>query len=180
MNYQIADAINDLSGHSWVLDDLMTFAARDLVFVAFALFGLRMLPVLRSRDWGRLLTAGATLGLAFGLGLVASQVYAEPRPFTSHHDIHRLISHAAGQSFPSDHATAAFALGFAMLVFVSRTWGQVLLALAVVIGLARIYTGVHYPGDILGSLIIVLLAVGVVELARRLYLQVSLRSAPSG
>jgi undecaprenyl-diphosphatase len=179
VNYQLADAINDLSGHSSLLDDLMSFAARDLIFVAFALFGLRMVPVVRSRDWGRMLRVAATLGLAFILGLAASQVYAEQRPFTTHHDIHRLISHAAGQSFPSDHATAAFALGFAMLVFVSRTWGLVLLGLAVVIGLARIYTGVHYPGDILGSLAVVLLALGIVELARRVYGQVgaSVRSA---
>lgn len=179
MNYQLADALNDLSGHSWLLDDVMTFAASDLIFIAFALFALRMLVVLRAKDWGRLGQVGATLGLAFVFGLLAAQVYSEPRPFTAHHDIHRLISHGAGQSFPSDHATAAFALGFAMLVFVSRAWGEVLLGLAVVIGVARVYTGVHYPGDILGSLVIVLLAVGVVEATRRVYVHASVRSGPS-
>jgi undecaprenyl-diphosphatase len=177
MNYQIADAINDLSGHSWVADDVMKIAASDLIFVAFAIFAVRMLLVVRDRHWATLVYVGATLVLAFGLGLVAAQVYSEPRPFTAHHDIRQLISHAAGQSFPSDHATASFAIGFAMLVFVSRTWGLVLLSLAVVIGFARVYTGLHYPGDILGSLIVVLLAVGIVQLARRVYGQASLRSA---
>jgi len=168
MNYRLADAINDLSGHSWLLDDAMKLAASGLIFVAFAFFGLRMLLVVRDRDWGRLVQVGATLLLAFVLGLVAAQVYAEPRPFTTHPDIHRLISHAAGQAFPSDHATASFAIGFAMLVFVSRAWGLVLLALAVIIGFARVYTGLHYPGDILGSILIALLAVALVELAIRL------------
>ncbi len=177
MNYELADALNDVSGHSWFLDDLMRFAARDLIFVAFALFAVRMVPVLRSRDWGRLLRVGATLGLAFGLGLLAAGLYAEPRPFTTHHDIHRLVAHAAGQSFPSDHATAAFAIGFAMLFFVSRAWGQLLLGLAVVIGLARVYTGVHYPGDILGSIVVVLLAVGIVELATRVLVRRPLHSS---
>jgi len=168
MNYQIADALNDLSGHSWLLDDVMTFAARDLIFVAFALFGFPMVPVVVRRDWGRVVQVAGTLGLAFVLGLVAAQVYAEPRPFTSHHDIQPLVSHAAGQSFPSDHATAAFAIGFAALVFVSRLWGGVLLGLAVVIGFARVYVGVHYPGDILGSLVVVLVALAVVELGTQL------------
>lgn len=168
INYEIAEAINDASGHSWLLDDLAKLAASALILVVFALFGLRMLLVLRDRDWSRLILVGTTLLLAFVLGLVAAQVYAEPRPFTAHHDIHRLLAHAAGQSFPSDHATASFAIGFAMLVFVSRGWGLVLLALAVVIGFARVYTGLHYPGDVLGSVLVALLAVALVELANRL------------
>lgn len=168
MNYQLADAINDLAGRSRALDDLMTWAAEYLIFVAFALFGLRMLIVARDRDWSRLVQVGATLVVSFVLGLMAAHLYAEPRPFTAHHDIRQLISHAAGQSFPSDHATASFAIGFAMLVFVSRAWGLVLLGLAVVIGFARIYTGVHYPGDILGSVAVVLVAVALVSVVTRL------------
>jgi undecaprenyl-diphosphatase len=168
VNYQIADAVNDLSGHSWLLDDLMTWAASDLIFVAFVLFGLRMLLVLRDRDWTLLVQVGATLLLSFVFGLVAAQLYSEPRPFTTHHDIRQLISHGAGQSFPSDHATAAFAIALGMLVFVSRAWGLALLGLAVIIGFARVYTGVHYPGDILGSLVVVLVALAVVGAASRL------------
>jgi undecaprenyl-diphosphatase len=119
----------------------------------------------KRRSWAVLAQVGATLGLAFGFGLVAAQLYAEPRPFTTHHDIRLLVSHAPGQSFPSDHATAAFAMALALLVFVSKAWGRLLLAMAVLIGFARVYTGVHYLGDILGSLAVVLLALAVVELA---------------
>jgi undecaprenyl-diphosphatase len=168
MNYQLADALNDLSGHVRALDDLMSFAARDLIFVAFALFVWAMVPVVRGRSWDQAVQVAATLGLSFVLGVVASHLYAEPRPFTTHHDIRQLVSHGAGQSFPSDHATASFALGFAVLFFVSRVWGQLLLGLAVVIGLSRVYTGLHYPGDILGSVLVVLLAVALVALATRL------------
>lgn len=176
MNYDLADAINDLSGRSWLLDDVMKVLASDLIFVAFALFGLRMLLVVKDRDWLRLGQVGATLVIAFVLGLVAADAHSEARPFTAHHDIHRLISHAAGQSFPSDHATASFAIGFAMLVFVSRAWGLALLGFAVVIGFARVYSGLHYPGDIAGSVLVVLLAVGIVVAATRVITQPSLRS----
>jgi undecaprenyl-diphosphatase len=167
VNYQLAEAINDLSGHLRALDDVMSFAARDLIFVAFAVFAGVLVPVVRQRRWHTAAQVALTLGLSFVFGLLAARLYAEPRPFTAHADIHRLISHGAGQSFPSDHATAAFALGFAVLFFVSRRWGQVLLGIAVVIGFARVYTGVHYPGDIVGSALVVLLACAVVALTTR-------------
>lgn len=165
MNYQLADALNDLSGHYWLLDQTMDFCAKYLIFVAGVIFALVMFPVLRRRDWWRLGSVGLSLVLAFGLGIVAANLYAEPRPFTTHPDILRLISHAAGQSFPSDHATAAFAIAVALLAFVSVGWGSLLFVVALVIGVARVYTGVHYPGDILGSLVIALVAVGAVYAA---------------
>lgn len=168
MNYQLADALNDLSGHLWPLDDLMTFLAADLIFVAALIFVLTLVPAVRRRDRGRLTQVIATLALAYAFGLLAAVLYAEPRPFTTHPDIHQLISHGAGQSFPSDHATASFAMAFAVLVFVSRRWGAVLLAMAVVIGVARVYAGLHYPGDILGSLIVAALAVAIVDVVPKL------------
>jgi undecaprenyl-diphosphatase len=168
MNYELTDALNDLSGQSRFFDDLMIFAAKDLIYLAFVLFALALVPVVRRRAWGVLTKVGATLGLAFVLGLLAAALYAEPRPFTRHHEIRLLVSHSAGQSFPSDHATASFAIGFAVLVFVSRAWGGLLVALAVVVGVARVYTGVHYAGDILGSLAVVLIALAAVSTASRL------------
>lgn len=165
MDYQLADALNDLSGHNWLADDVMVFAARDLIFVLFVAAGLALLPVARRRDWAALVRVAATLGVAFCLGVAAAHVYAEPRPFSAHADIHRLVTHAPGQSFPSDHATAAFAVALAVLFFVSQRWGWWLVAGAAVVGVARVYVGVHYPGDIAGSLAVALLAVSLVRLA---------------
>ena len=114
MNYQLADALNDLSGHFWPLDDVMIFAASELIFVVFALFASASCRWCAGGDWAPWPRGRARpLGLSFVFGLLAAQLHAEPRPFTTHHDIRLLISHAAGQSFPSDHATAAFAMGFA-------------------------------------------------------------------
>jgi hypothetical protein len=47
---------------------------------------------------------------------------------------------------PSDHATAAFAIAFAVGVFLHREWGVALAVVAVLIGLSRVWVGVHYPG----------------------------------
>jgi undecaprenyl-diphosphatase len=135
-------------------------------------------------------------GLAYALNLTWEQVMFEPRPFVSH-KVHLLISHAADASFPSDHTAWAFAvlgmLAFCMLppLVVARKQNQqqlgkpvpraallipvlliiVALVIACSIGFARVFVGVHYPGDILGGAIDGLLAAGIVTaLSRWLHL----------
>jgi membrane-associated phospholipid phosphatase len=63
----------------------------------------------------------------------------------------------SGFSFPSGHVTASIAVfGFlAVLLWRGRRYGWAILlgALIPVVALSRIYLGVHYPSDTLGSLI---------------------------
>jgi undecaprenyl-diphosphatase len=156
MNASLFSTINGWAGNR-LTDDLMVFAAEDLLFLVFVAFVVATSRAYRRRGLPVLIGTGLTLVLAFSFGLAASALHAEKRPFQSLH-VHLLITHAPGQSFPSDHATAAFALALATLVFLSRRVGAALLAVAVLIGFARVYCGVHYPGDILGSLLVSLLA----------------------
>lgn len=53
-------------------------------------------------------------------------------------------------SFPSGHAAsaAAFATGVALE---SKGWGAVVAPVAVAVAASRVYTGVHYPGDVLAG-----------------------------
>jgi len=99
--------------------------------------------------------------------LGAAALHPERRPFQTHH-VHLLLTHAPGQSFPSDHATAAFAIALATIAFLSRPAGSVLFILAALIGFARVYDGIHYPGDILGAFLIAVLALPIGLLATRL------------
>jgi undecaprenyl-diphosphatase len=152
VNASLFSTINGLSGNR-LADDLMIFAAKYLIVVAFITFAVAMSRTYRRRGLPVLVGPGVTLLLAFVFGLAAAALHTEKRPFQSQH-VHLLIKHAPGQSFPSDHATAAFALALATLVFLSRPAGAALLAVAVLIGFARVYCGIHYPGDILGSLLV--------------------------
>ena len=117
---------------------------------------------------------------ALALNILLGHLVFEPRPFVSHPTVvHRLIAHAADASFPSDHEAVAAAIAAVLVIAAllirgrerrnmpassatparAYTWpgrlASVFAALAVVIaaaiGLARIYVGVHYPGDILGG-----------------------------
>jgi undecaprenyl-diphosphatase len=141
-----------VTSHSWI-DGVVRFFAKD----AIALVGLGLLVLLvlqvRRRGLPAAVPTAVVLGVSFVLGLAAAAVYSERRPFQDHR-LHLLLTHDPGQSFPSDHATAAFACAIAALLLLSRRWGVVLLVLAFAIGTARVAAGVHYPGDILGSLLI--------------------------
>jgi membrane-associated phospholipid phosphatase len=71
-------------------------------------------------------------------------------------------------SFPSGHTTTSFALAFfAVLVFRGTRWawiGWLTLGYASLVGLSRIYRGVHWPSDVLGGIAAGALAAGLVYL----------------
>jgi undecaprenyl-diphosphatase len=63
------------------------------------------------------------------------------------HAVHPLIAHKPDASFPSDHATAAFAIAVAIWLR-SRTVGAVAIVFAALLAVGRVAVGVHYPGDV--------------------------------
>jgi undecaprenyl-diphosphatase len=166
VNYQLFHLINAAAGRWATIDDLMRFAAVDLVFLAFSIAGAVVLRALLVRRFRAVACFGATLALAFGLGWVLALTSNEQRPFQDH-PVHQLIAHGPGVGMPSDHATAAFAIAFGVMVFLSRAAGIALTPVAVLIGFARVWTGVHYPGDILASAVIAALATGFVYVVNR-------------
>jgi undecaprenyl-diphosphatase len=145
--------LNAYAGHHAVLDPLMRYAADSQVEVA--LFVLTVLAagfVLRRRD---LVLAGASALVAAGVAVVAnvgvSKLWYRPRPFVAHpHLVHLLVRHPADASFPSDHVAAAAAIAVAMLAF-ARKLGVVAIVAALLVGIARVYVGVHYPGDVVAG-----------------------------
>ena len=60
------------------------------------------------------------------------------------------MPHGSDASFPSDHATAAFAIATAIWLR-WRAAGAVALVLAAVLAVGRVAVGVHYPGDVVAG-----------------------------
>jgi len=159
VNYDLFKWINNSSGNSFV-DALMKDVAKYAIAISFLVLAVLCLMRLFHRSLWPVIWSGVGLVLTFLLGLVAAAAYSEKRPFQTHH-VHQLLSHAPGQSFPSDHATAAFGCALVALVFLNRAWGVVLILLGVLIGFARVYLGIHYPGDIGGSFLCAVVGVAV-------------------
>lgn len=100
------------------------------------------------------LSAAASAALALLLNVALGQLWFHNRPFVDHpRATLLLVQHGADNSFPSDHASVAFAVAFAVLAF-HRRLGLVLLLGAAAVAIDRIFVGVHYPIDVTASLFV--------------------------
>jgi undecaprenyl-diphosphatase len=159
MNDAVQDAINGGAGHVQILDDLMKFLAQDLIYLVVPfLIAFWLLPggdrALRQRV---ATVVPVAIVPALALGMAAGRLYSDSRPFVSDAGTRLLISHSADNGFPSDHALVGFALAATLM---SWRWagGLTAMAAATLIGIARIFVGVHWPVDILGGAFIGILA----------------------
>jgi len=100
-----------------------------------------------------ILAAGVSLALAFGTNQVIGHIWFRPRPYTSHASAHLIVAPSPDPSFASDHAVAGFALAFGSVTQLPRVAALVFMETLVMSG-ARVYVGLHYPGDILGALLV--------------------------
>src|SRR3954454_19188097 len=97
--------------------------------------------------------AVAAAGLAVGAAALIAGVVARPRPFVADHHIHLFLAHAPDPGFPSDHATAAFAIAAVLMARLGRRAIPVLIA-AAVLAAARVLVGIHYPSDVLAGAVL--------------------------
>ncbi len=116
------------------------------------LWGVR--PEAPRKPEDRLATGRAVVAasLALAVGQILIRLVPRPRPFATH-AVRLLIERSADPSFPSDHALAAFAIG--TTVTATRPGvGAGLLAAGLLLGVARVFVGTHYPSDVLGGAIL--------------------------
>jgi undecaprenyl-diphosphatase len=154
MDLSLVKSLNTLFVHHDGLEDpLVAYAnASEIMFLvalvlAFVFVGGRRGIATRRA----VVAAGLSAGLALAVAAVVARVVDRPRPFVSHPDaVHLFSGHAADPGFPSDHATAAFAIAVALLLR-SRAWGAIALAAAVVLAVARVAMGIHYPTDVIAG-----------------------------
>ncbi|OYD09455.1 undecaprenyl-diphosphatase [Paludifilum halophilum] len=145
--------INGMAGESAFLDGIMIFMT-DYAPYLFALVLMAM-----SVDWtsakrriGGWFT-GVSLIIALGISYVIGQFWDRDRPFVTLEDVQVLVHHDADSGFPSDHTTAAFAIAFVLWNY-NKKLGGVMLILAALIGLSRLFVGHHYPTDVLAGVVV--------------------------
>jgi undecaprenyl-diphosphatase len=154
MDSSLLHAINEfLFRHDAVEDPLLFYVnASEALFVATLAIVFLAARGARNVAWRRAAVAAV---LSAGLGLIAAKLISElvdrARPFVAEpHQVHLFAAHAADPGFPSDHATAAFAIAVAILLR-KRTWGWVAVGFATLLAIGRVGLGVHYPSDVIAG-----------------------------
>lgn len=151
MDYQLFQSINHLAGVYTFLNPIMRFLSEDAAY----LFYLAVIVYWFTRthqNRSMVIEAIFSACIALGIGGIISTLFYRDRPFVTHHVI-QLINHAANASFPSDHATGAFVIATSVWLF-RRKDGLAWLIIAACIALSRVWTGVHYPSDVVAGALI--------------------------
>ena len=108
----------------------------------------------------------ATL-LALAVNFTIAALWYHPRPFELGIG-HQLIEHAVATSFPSDHGTILFTVAVSLMAFANlRVWAWLALGAASAVAWARVWLGIHWPLDMLGSFAVALGAVWIIGRARQ-------------
>lgn len=168
MDLALFRALNGLAGRWIVADEFFRLVANDYV-VPTVIVSLLLVRWFRDEPHHRRVVVHAIVALLLANLLVKglNLLWFRPRPFT-YNEVTLLFYFPSDSSFPSNSAAAVWSLA-AALWFRDRagTTGRVALGLAALMGLGRIWIGVHYPLDIVGGAAIGLLAAAVVEQQRR-------------
>ncbi len=171
MDWQLFHLLNGLlMGHGLIGDEVEDFTLWSVPVLAAATLGLWLLgrPGTTSRWRIACASALASAGIALLVNQVISHLWERARPSDAHAGAHLyFVAPSHDPSFPSDHASASFAIAMAVFL-VSRRVGVAFFAAAAAIAIARVLVGLHYPGDIAaGALIGMGSAYAVHVIARR-------------
>lgn len=151
LDYSLFQMINHLAVSDSFLNGLMEFLAEKamyLFFIGLVVYWFYKKP----NNRGMVIEAVIAACIALLISAIIGHFYNRSRPFVAHH-VHQLIAHAKNASFPSDHATGTFVIATIFWIWKKRA-GWVWLILAAAISLSRVWTGVHYPFDVIGGMII--------------------------
>jgi len=157
MNFDffIFQQINQFASENIWIDILGIFFAKysgyilvTLLFFGFLFFRKRFKE---KKEYGLMIVEAILAGLLARLVIanIIRMICFRARPFVSH-SVNLLLNHNPGSSFPSGHASFFFALSFVIYFFNKRA-GILFLFVSLLMGLARIFVGIHYPFDILGG-----------------------------
>jgi membrane-associated phospholipid phosphatase len=122
-----------------------------LYWVVSAQLGFRVLLVLLSTDF---------------LGVVFKQLLHQPRPYWVG-DVQALAEETS-YGIPSTHASDTIAVWGYLVYKINKAWLWVLTFLVVlVVGISRMYLGVHFPTDVIGGWLLGLVGIFLVVLGEK-------------
>jgi len=158
----IFQKINELAGERLWLDTLGIYFA-DYVGYLLILFLFVFLLINFRKYWQMFLWAAASIVLSrLIIANLIRLILPRSRPFVENY-VNLLIEHVPSAAFPSGHTSFYFAIATAIFLYLKnlkkrpKFWWQIsfLFFLAsLVMGISRIFCGIHWPSDILVGAIV--------------------------
>lgn len=144
---------------------------------------LVLLIIPKTRKAG-MLGAGALLLTFVITNLCLKPMIARTRPYEVIEGLIRIIEKQGDHSFPSGHTANSMAVGVMLWivsqkgqllekgkVYFPKAAGWFFLILSVLIGLSRLYVGVHYPTDVLGGAVIAMVDASIVFFVYKVFMK---------
>lgn len=160
MNISLFNSLHSLAFQYAWLDAVIVFLAVPLIYIMVGVGGVFILKHYQIKNvktavealrhkFKKIVSIPFTVGLAWLVADILKHIIHTDRPFIALANVQSLFFET-GFAFPSGHSTAIAALAFA-IYFKNKKWGYVFIVSALLIGLARVVAGVHFPIDILGG-----------------------------
>lgn len=141
--------------------EFISFLGKDGIILI--LLSLALMLFRPTRRFGTAMLFGLAIGALF-TNVVLKVAIARPRPYADESSVFYQLWLLVGQnvesdkSFPSGHTTAAFATMTAVFLVGDKRYSWLAFLFAFLMGLARIYLVVHFPSDVLGGIIVGVIA----------------------
>lgn len=150
----------DWSVLHWIRDTLQC-GALDVLMPIITMLGnggcvwllaaIAMLISKKYRRYGLAMLAGLAAGVLIG-NLGMKNIFARPRPCWLE-TVTLLIASPTDYSFPSGH-TLASVIGAYVVTAANRKFGIIAIPLAALVAFSRLYLYVHFPSDVLASVVL--------------------------
>ncbi len=155
MDLYLFNIIHGLAGKWKIFDGLGIFLAD---YLGYFLILAVLVLILKQAGWQRKIYyfSFISLSLILSRGIIAETIKffaVRPRPFSVLNFQPLIDANGVNASMPSGHAAFYFALAMAVF-FLNKKMGLYFGGAAILMGIARIFAGIHWPTDILAGAII--------------------------
>jgi len=151
LNQKISLFLNGFLFESFFFDSLIYFLAQILPFVLFVFIAWYFF--FHKKEPIKFLLICFVIAASLAFSEILKFIFSFERPFIAMSDISPLFTLGGTDSFPSGHALVLAALTTA-IYFENRKLGYLFFIFSILIGVSRVFAGVHYLGDILAGFFI--------------------------